>query len=97
MPIGDPSIFYYCKNVKLSGIAAIHVKLFMGWWPKILYLLFVIFVTGKTLKNAFRYLGLELNWNIQNITLDQIHYISLLQSLTQKLINTRNAISDVVQ
>ena len=61
------------------------------------YLLFVIFVTGKTLKNAFRYLGLELNRNIQNITLDQIHYISLLQSLTQKLINTRNAISDVVQ
>ena len=65
---------------------------------KILYLLFAkIFLTGKTSKNAFRYLGLELNQNIQNITLDQIHYINLLQSINQKLITNRNTISDIVQ
>ena len=31
------------------------------------------------------------------ITLDQIHYINLLQSLNQKLISNRNTISDIVQ
>ena len=45
-----------------------------------------IIVIGKTSKNASHYLGLELNQNIQNITLDQIRYISLLQLLNQKLI-----------
>ena len=57
-----------------------------------------IFVISITSKNAFRYLGLELNQNIQNyITLDQIHYINLLQLLNQKLIKNRNTISDIVQ
>ena len=57
----------------------------------------IFFLTGKTSKNAFRYLGLELNQNIQNITLDQIHYINLLQSINQKLITNRNTTSDIVQ
>ena len=57
-----------------------------------------IFVISITSKNTFRYLGLELNQNIQNyITLDQIHYINLLQLLNQKLIKNRNTISGIVQ
>ena len=35
-------------------------------------------------------------WGVA-ITFDQIHYINLLQSLNQKLINNRNTISDIVQ
>ena len=56
-----------------------------------------IFIIGKTSKNTFCYLGLGLNQNLQNITLDQIHYINLLQSLNQKLINNGNTISDIAQ
>ena len=102
MSKGDPSIFYHYKNDKLSGIVALHIDDFL-WAIDILFSRDIIpafckiFVIGKTSKNAFRYLGLELNQNIQNITLDQIHYINLLQLLNQKLVSNRNTISDIVQ
>ena len=101
MSKGDPSIFYYYKNDKLSGIVAIHADDFL-WAGDVSFSKDVpafckIFVIGKTSKNAFRYLGLELNQNIQNITLDQIRYINLLQSLNQNLINNRNTISGIIQ
>ena len=97
MSKSDPSIFYYNKNEKLSGIVAIHVNDFLwagdvSFSKDIIPAFCKIFVIGKTSKNAFRYLGLEINQNIQNITLDQIHFINLLQSLNQKLINSRNTI-----
>ena len=83
MPKGGPSVFYYYKNDKLSWIVAIPVGDFL-WagdvsFSKDIIPACKIFVIGKTSKNAFRYLGLELNQIIQNITLDQIHYINLLQ------------------
>ena len=100
MSKGDPSILYYYKNDRLSGVVAIHVDNFL-WagdvsFSKDIPAICKIFVIGKMSKNAFRYLGLELNENIQNITLDHIHYMNLLQSLNQKLINNRNTISDIV-
>ena len=52
---------------------------------------------GKTSKNTFRYLGLDLNQNCESITLDQIHYIQSLQSLSKELINNRNLVSDIIQ
>ena len=64
-------------------IVAIHVDIIPAFSK--------MFVTGKTSKNAFRYLGLELNENIQ------IHNINLLKSLNQKLFNNKNTISDIVQ
>ena len=80
---GDPSISYCYKNDKLSMIVAIHVDIIPAFSK--------MFVTGKTSKNAFRYLGLELNENLQ------IHNINLLKSLNQKLFNNKNTISDIVQ
>ena len=91
---GDPSIFYYYKNDKLSGIVEIQVNDFL-WSGDISLSKDIIpafckmFVIGKTSKNALHYLGLELNQKIHIITLDQIHYIDLLQSLHQKLANKR--------
>ena len=102
MSKGDPSIFCYYKNGKLSGIVAIHVDDFLwagdvSFSKNIIPAFYKIFIIGKTSKNAFRYLGLELNQDTQNITSDQIHDINLLQSLNKKLINNRNTISDIVQ
>ena len=99
MSRGEPSIFYYYKNDKLSGIVAIHVDYFL-WagdvsFSKDIPAFCKVFIIGKTLKNAFHYLGLELNQSIQNITLDQILYIILLQLLNQKLINSCNMISEI--
>ena len=84
MSKGDPSIFYFHKNDKLSKIVAIHVNYFL-WAGEVSFAkdatpaFWKFFVISITSKNAFCYLGLELNQNIQNyITLDQIHYINLL-------------------
>ena len=52
---GDPSISYCYKNDKLSRIVAIHVDIIPAFSK--------IFVTGKTSKNAFRYLGLDMKQN----------------------------------
>ena len=96
---GDPSIFYYYKNDKLSAIVADDF-LWAGdvlFSKDIIAAICKIFVIGKISKNVFRYLGLELNQNIQNKTLGEVHYINLLQSLNQKLINNRNTISDIAQ
>ena len=72
MSKGDPSIFYYYINDKLSGIVAINVDDFLwagdvSFSKDIIPAFCKIFVIGKTSKNAFRYLGLELNQNIPNI------------------------------
>ena len=58
----DPSIFYYHKNDKLSGLIALHVDDLL--WSgnefsseHIIPQLSKIFTTGKASKNVFRYLG----------------------------------------
>ena len=66
MSKSDPSIFYYYKNDKLSGIVAIHVDDFLwavdtSFSKDIISAFCKTFVIGKTSKNAFHYLGLELN------------------------------------
>ena len=102
MSRGDPSIFYYYKDDKLAGIIAIHVDDFL-WAGDLLFSNNIIsafckvFTIGKTSKNTFRYLGLDLNQNCESITLDQIHYIQSLQSLSKELINNRNSVSDIIQ
>ena len=99
---GDPSIFYYYKDEKLAGIIAIHVDDFL-WAGDLLFSNNIIsafckvFTIGKTSKNTFRYLGLDLNQNCESITLDQIHYIQSLQSLSKEFINNRNSVSDIIQ
>ena len=101
MSRGDPSIFYYYKDDKLAGIIAIHVDDFL-WAGDLLFSNNIIsafckvFTIGKTSKNTFRYLGLDLNQNCEIITLDQIHYIQSLQSLSKEFIN-RNSVSDIIQ
>ena len=68
MSRGDPSIFYYYKDDKLAGITAIHVDDFL-WDGDLLFSNNIIsafckvFTIGKTSKNTFRYLGLDLNQN----------------------------------
>ena len=101
MSRGDPSILYYYKDDKLAGIIAIHVDDFL-WAGDLLFSNNIIsafckvFTIGKTSKNTFRYLGLDLNQNCEIITLDQIHYIQSLQSLSKEFIN-RNSVSDIIQ
>ena len=80
----DHQYFIITKMINFHELSQYMSVIFYGLVTyhsaKILYLLFCkIYVIGKTSKNAFRYLGLELNQIIQNITLDQIHYINLLQ------------------
>ena len=71
----DPSIFYYYKNNKLLAIVADDF-LWAGdvlFSKDIIAAICKIFVIGKIPKNVFRYLGLELNQNIQNKTLGEAH------------------------
>ena len=97
---GDPSIFYYHKNHKLSGLIAIHVDDFLwsgnGFFSeRIIPQLSKIFTIGKVSKNVFRYLGLGLRQNKEFITLDQIHYINSLQLVDENC--DASIISDIVQ
>ena len=83
MSKGNPSIFYYHKSDKLSGLIAIHVDDFLWsgdefFSDNIIPKLSKIFTIGKASKNVSRYLGLDLHQNKELITLDQIHYINSL-------------------
>ena len=100
MSKGDPSIFYYNKNDKLSGLIAIHVDDFLWsgdefFSEHIIPQLSKICTIGKVSKNVFRYLGLDLRQNKEFITLDQIHYINLLQLVDENC--DASIISDIVQ
>ena len=100
MSKGDPSIFYYHKNDKLSGLIAIHADDFLRsgdefFSEHIIPQLSKIFIIGKVSKNVFRYLGLDLRQNKQFITLDQIHYINSLQLVDENC--DASIISDIVQ
>ena len=65
---GDPSIFYYHKHDKFSGLLAIHVGDFLWsgdefFSEHIILQLSKIFTIGKVSKNVFKYLGLDLHQN----------------------------------
>ena len=99
MSKGNPSIFYYHKNDKLSGLIAIHVDDFLWsgdefFSEHIIPQLSKIFTIGKVSKNVFRYLGLDLHQNKKFITLDQIHHINSLQLVHENC--DINIISDIV-
>ena len=100
MSKGDPSLFYYHKNDKLSRLIAIHVDDFLWsgnelFSEHIIPQLSKIFTNGKVPKNVFRYLGLDLRQNKEFIILDQIHYINSLQLVDEN--SGTSIISSIVQ
>ena len=81
MSKGDPSIFYYNKNDRLSGLTAIHVDYFLWsgdefFSEHIIPQLSKIFAIRKVSKNVFRYLGSDLRQHKEFITLDQIKFVT---------------------
>ena len=89
MSKAEPSLFYYKNNNELEGIVTIHVDDFLNagseyFFQEIILKIRQKFTMGKECNTAFRYLGLDLKESNNGISLDQSHYINLLNTVNIK-------------
>ena len=87
MSKGDPSIFYYHENNELKGLTAILVDDFLwsdtsDFETSYISKLQNTFTVGRENHSVFQYLGLHLNEQDSEITIDQINYSDNLKSIT---------------
>ena len=82
----DPSLFHYQNTKELEGIITIHLDDYLStrnehFFKDIIPKIREKFTVGKECKTSFRYLGLDLKELKNFISLDQTHYIKLLDTI----------------
>ena len=86
----DQAIFYWHHNEKLEGIICLHVDDFCWAGNEIFKYTVVdkigkLFLVGSTCDDTnFKYIGLDIKQNEENITLDQLKYVSSIDYLKLK-------------